>query len=155
MRREKRMYPKGKPKLVTALDRLLSLDSDNSNKSTEHPRASGLADVNEESDSSGKGTRFAGRTGIFEVDFPSAPNLPKHKGKGKSSSPIATTTVPTRLPVESTTSEEEASATLDNTIRPDNNESTGENTDINVVDSISSDNLETSYQTNNVTLRRK
>ena len=34
-----------------------------------------------DSDSSGNGTRFKGRTGIFSLNFPPSPKVPKGKGK--------------------------------------------------------------------------
>ena len=38
-----------------------------------------------DSDSSGNGTRFKGRTGIFSLDFPRSPKVPKGKGKKSTS----------------------------------------------------------------------
>ena len=38
-----------------------------------------------DSDSSGNGTRFKGRTGIFSLDFPPSPKVPKGKGKKSTS----------------------------------------------------------------------
>ena len=38
-----------------------------------------------DSDSSGNGTRFKGHTGIFSLDFPPSPKVPKGKGKKSTS----------------------------------------------------------------------
>ena len=70
--RDKRMYPAGPAVIKTALDKLTP------------PVVPG---EELDSDSSGNGTRFAKRTGIFELDFPSDNTKPKLKGNGKKSAP--------------------------------------------------------------------
>ena len=69
---DKRMYPAGPAVIKTALDKLT-------------PPVVPGEDL--DSDSSGNGTRFAKRTGIFELDFPSDNTKPKLKGEGKKSAP--------------------------------------------------------------------
>ena len=95
--RDKRLFPRGHRIIKTALDDLtLSDHQQNTEKS--------------DSDSSGAGTRFANRTGVFEIDFPSDNITVRNKGKGKSSKPSTSkeskVTVPTGTsPLEVQTSE--------------------------------------------------
>ena len=46
----------------------------------------------DDTDSSGNGTRFAHRTGVFSLDFPESPRVPKGKGKKSKESPTVGTT---------------------------------------------------------------
>ena len=55
-----------------------------------------------ESDSSGNGTRFAHRTGVFSLDFPPSPKVPK--GKGKKSTDTTLITKKNDIDVDSTDS---------------------------------------------------
>ena len=89
----KNVYPKGITKTRTALDSLMSVEwkeaegnevssdlfsetDDNGNKEAKAHTSDGNA-----TDSSGNGTRFKLRTGVFSVDFPPSPKVPKGKGK--------------------------------------------------------------------------
>ena len=86
----KRLYPHGKPvRQRDALDDLLSAQRKEKEK---NEASSDLYSETDEdvrknnndgntSDSSGNGTRFAHRTGIFSLDFPDSPKVPKGKGK--------------------------------------------------------------------------
>ena len=48
----------------------------------------------DDTDSSGNGARFAHRTGVFSLDFPDSPRVPKGKGKkSKESPPVGTTSI--------------------------------------------------------------
>ena len=85
----KNRYPRGKPKRPRdALDELMSAERKEkeqtgnssdlySESESDMPKTKGDYD----SDSSGQGTRFAHRTGIFSLDFPESPRMPKGKGK--------------------------------------------------------------------------
>ena len=66
------MYPGGPAVIITALDKL---------------RPPVVLREDQDSDSSCNGKRFAKRTGIFELDFPSDNTKPKPKGEGKKSAP--------------------------------------------------------------------
>ena len=68
---DKHKYPAGQTVIKTALDKLT-------------PPV--VLREDDDSDSSGNGTRFAKRTGIFELDFPSDNTKPKQKGERKRSS---------------------------------------------------------------------
>ena len=46
----------------------------------------------DDTDSSGNGTQFAHRTGVFSLDFPDSPRVPKGKGKKSKESPRVGTT---------------------------------------------------------------
>ena len=85
----RRLYPNGKPaRPRDALDDLLSAER----KAKEKQEVSSdlYSETDEDlknnpdgntSDSSGNGTRFAKRTGVFSLDFPESPKVPKGKGK--------------------------------------------------------------------------
>ena len=89
----KNVYPKGIKKTRTALDSLLSADrkqrernemsSDLYSETDEESAARCVTEISdgEATDSSGNGTRFAERTGIFSLDFPPSPKVPKGRGK--------------------------------------------------------------------------
>ena len=89
----KNVYPKGITRTRTALDSLLSVErkeaernevssdlfletDDDGNKEVKAHTSDGNA-----TDSSGNGTRFKLCTGVFSVDFPPSPKVPKGKGK--------------------------------------------------------------------------
>ena len=93
----KNLYPRGKPApMRTALDDLLSAERKENKKEHSSDLFSESEDGNavntNDSDSSGNGTRFAHRTGIFSLDFPDSPRIPKGKGKKKTSLPTSTNT---------------------------------------------------------------
>ena len=93
----KNRYPHGKPvPMRTALDDLLSAERKENKKEDSSDLFSDSEDGNavntNESDSSGNGTCFAHRTGIFSLDFPDSPRIPKGKGKKKTSLPTSTNT---------------------------------------------------------------
>ena len=85
----KNRFPNGVPKCKRdALDEMMSAER----REREHKEA--LSDLysdtdnegttkkyHNDSDSSGNGTRFAHRTGVFSLDFPDSPCMPKGKGK--------------------------------------------------------------------------
>ena len=89
----KNVYPKGITKTRTALDSLMSVErkeaegnevssdlfSETDEDSNKEPKAH-TSDGNA-TDSSGNGTRFKLCTGVFSVDFPPSPKVPKGKGK--------------------------------------------------------------------------
>ena len=80
----KNRYPKGKPKPQrTALDDLLSAERKEKLNNYESSDLYSQSDDGRGSDSesSGQGTRFRGRTGVFSLDFPQSPCVPKGKGK--------------------------------------------------------------------------
>lgn len=67
----------------TALDDLMSQERKEQEKGVQSSDLYSESDYGkgEESDSSGEGTRFKGRTGVFSLDFPHSPIVPKGKGK--------------------------------------------------------------------------
>ena len=71
----------------TALDDLLSAERKEKQKEESSDLFSDSDDANplngNDSESSGNGTRFAHRTGVFSLDFPDLPRVPKGKGKKK------------------------------------------------------------------------
>ena len=89
----KNVYPKGITKTRTALDSLMSVErkeaegnevssdlfSETDEDGNKEPKVH-TSDGNA-TDSSGNGTRFKLRTGVFSVDFPPSPKVPKGKGK--------------------------------------------------------------------------
>ena len=89
----KNVYPKGIKKTRTTLDSLMSVErkeaegnevssdlfSETDEDGNKEPKAH-TSDGNA-TDSSGNGTRFKLRTGVFSVDFPPSPKVPKGKGK--------------------------------------------------------------------------
>ena len=77
-------FPHGKPKpQCTALDDLLSAERKEKEKVCESSDLYSESDDTKgnKSESSGQGTRFIGRTGVFSLDFPASPVVPKGKGK--------------------------------------------------------------------------
>ena len=108
---EKNRWPCGKPaRMCTALDNLYSLEkkkSEHKDKGLSSDLFSKSEDNNavdgNESDSSGNGTRFAHRTGVFSLDFPPSPKVPK--GKGKKSTESTLITKKNDIDVDSTDSE--------------------------------------------------
>ena len=108
---DKNRWPHGKPtRMRTALDDLYSLEKKES-KHKDKGLSSDLFSESEdnnavdgnESDSSGNGTRFAHRTGVFSLDFPPSPKVPK--GKGKKSTDTTLITKKNDIDVNSTDSE--------------------------------------------------
>ena len=107
----KNRWPCGKPaRMHTALDDLYSLEkkeSEHKDKGLSSDLFSESEDNNavdgNESDSSGNGTRFAHRTGVFSLDFPPSPKVPK--GKGKKSTESTLITKKNDIDVDSTNSE--------------------------------------------------
>ena len=90
---EKNCWPHGKPpQMHTALDDLYSAER-KENEVKEKAMSSDLFSESEDnkggdgndSESSGNGTRFANRTGIFSLDYPDS--LKVRKGKGKKTKP--------------------------------------------------------------------
>ena len=94
-RHRKRSYPKNYKPTRTALDDMLSLDRVEKGDTSEI-NVTDNVDVNNlpivpaivskdpydySSDSSGQGTRFAKRTGNFDLDFPESPKTSKMKGQ--------------------------------------------------------------------------
>ena len=82
----KNRYPHGKPPpMRTALDDLLSAErKENQASSDLYSDSEDNNEVNgNESESLGNGTRFAHRTGVFSLDFPESPKVPKGRGKKK------------------------------------------------------------------------
>ena len=108
---DKNCWPHGKPnRMRTALDNLYSLEKKESeckDKGLSSDLFSESEDNNavdgNESDSSGNGTRFAHRTGVFSLDFPLSPKVPK--GKGKKSMDTTLITKKNDIDVDSTDSE--------------------------------------------------
>ena len=97
-RYEKNHWPRGKPaRMHTALDDLYSLEkkeSERKDKGLSSDLFSKSEDNNavdgNESESSGNGTRFAHRTGVFSLDFPPSPKVPKGKGKKSTENTLIT-----------------------------------------------------------------
>ena len=99
---EKNRWPHGKPvRKHNALDDLFSAERREREKK-EKVMSSDLFSESEENnsteaddtDSSGNGTQFAHRTGVFSLDFPDSPRVPKGKGKkSKESPPVGTTSI--------------------------------------------------------------
>ena len=92
---QKNVYPKGVKRVRTALDSLQSVDRKECEahdmSSDLYSEADEILDMGNDgncSDSSGDGTRFSKRTGVFSLDFPPSPKV--SKGKGKKSRPIVT-----------------------------------------------------------------
>ena len=95
----KNVYPKGITRTRTALDSLMSVErkeaernevsSDLFSETDDDGNKEGKAHTSDgnATDSSGNGTRFKLHTGVFSVDFPPSPKVPK--GKGKKSKPTA------------------------------------------------------------------
>ena len=78
----KNKYPNGKPKPQrTALDDLLSAERKEKANESSDLYSQTDDDRGDDSESSGQGTRFLGRTGVFSLDFPQSPRVPKGKGK--------------------------------------------------------------------------
>ena len=108
---DKNHWPRGKPtRMRTALDDLYSLkerESEHKDKGLSSDLFSKSEDNNavdgNESDSSGNGTRFAHRTGVFSLDFPPSPKVPR--GKGKKSMDTTLITKKNDIDVDSTDSE--------------------------------------------------
>ena len=100
--RDKRLFPNGHGIIRTALDDLPT------------PTHRKHLDEND-SDSSGNGTRFAKRTGVFEIDFPSDNKTEKNKGKGKTSAKKAPAVEGDLVTASSNTEENE----LDNSSNTD------------------------------------
>ena len=108
---EKNCWPRGKPaRMHTALDDLYSLEkkeSERKDKGLSSDLFSESEDNNgvdgNESESSGNRTQFAHRTGVFSLDFPPSPKLPK--GKGKKSMENTLITKKNDIDVDSTDSE--------------------------------------------------
>ena len=95
---EKNHWPRGKPaRMHTALDDLYSLEK-KENKRKDKGLSSDLFSKSEdnnavdgnESESSGNGKRFAHRTGVFSLDFPPSPKVPKGKGKKSTDNTLIT-----------------------------------------------------------------
>ena len=96
----KLIFPNRKPRPRTALDDLTPPTPRIPFAQANCPKAHD----NNDSDSSGDGTRFAKRTGIFEIDFPSISPKVKNKGKGKSSKAVNTAQTAKPVQDESVTS---------------------------------------------------
>ena len=112
----KNVYPKGITRTRTALDSLLSVErkeaegnevssdlfsetDDDGNKEAKAHTSDGNA-----TDSSGNGTQFKLRTGVFSVDFPPSPKV--RKGKGKKSKATA------RQPLELSAAESDVTTVM-------------------------------------------
>ena len=113
---DKNHWPHGKPtRMHTALDNLYSLERKES-ECKDKGRSSDLFFESEDnnavdgndSESSGYGTQFAHRTGVFSLDFPPSPKVPK--GKGKKS--METALIPKKNDIEVDSTDLEFSSTV-------------------------------------------
>ena len=113
---EKNRWPHGKPvHMRNALDDLFSAERKEREKK-EKAMSSDLFSESEDNnateaddtDSSGNGTRYAHRTGVFSLDFPESPRVPKSKGKRSKQSTAGNNTGRT----EANTSESDGASTV-------------------------------------------
>ena len=130
----KNVYPKGVKSVRTALDSLESVyrkeheaNDMSSDLYSEGDEILHMANDGNCSDSSGNGTRFSKRTGVFSLDFPPSPKV--SKGKGKKSRPIVreehqetdsdvTTVMPTQTQELTVTADHVATSDSDVVIQP-------------------------------------
>ena len=113
---DKNRWPHGKPtRIHTALDNLYSLErkeSEHKDKGLSSDLFSESEDNNavdgDDSESSGNGRRFAHRTGVFSLDFPPSPKVPKEKGKKSTE----TTLIPKKNDIEVNSTDSEFSSTV-------------------------------------------
>ena len=113
---DKNRWPCGKPtRMCTVLDDLYSLErkeSERKDKGLSSNLFSESEDNNavdgNDSESSGNGTQFAHRTGVFSLDFPASPKVPK--GKGKKS--MEATLIPKKNDIEVDSTDSEVGSTV-------------------------------------------
>ena len=154
-RKAKRMNPKGVQPIVTALVRLYTSNSD----CTSSPSRNLLKHVDnghsDDSESSGIGTRFAARTGNFDVDFPSTQHVTKNKGPGKTSKVHKQVEQPKRVQDSPQGNGARSSLPLHVSNEPATNEIESTDTDSTIQDIDTSQPSDNNASTMNVTVRRQ
>ena len=154
-RKAKRMNPKGVQPIVTALDRLNTSDSECTSSPSRNLYNHVENGHSDDSESSGNGTRFRGRTGNFEVDFPSTQHVDKNKGHGKKSKLQTQVEQPILAQDGSVGNEKRSHLPLQLSAASATNDIESTDTDSTIQDIHTSQNSDKEETTSNVTLRRQ